>query len=985
MFKATRWRNEKIKAVFRLQFQATQVTESGSRLMISVVPAGLGQPTVRLGKVLVRDGACTWENPIYETIKFIREPKTGKLQDKIYHFILATGSSRKGLLGEVSINFAAYAEATTPATVSLPIKAATSEAVLHVTIQNMQGADDQRDIQENRESRVKSGGRTLQTQLDESRSDENDDHNSNEDDFYKPTIALEDERSRNFRNCSTSNSIPEQRSRQDVLHNVEVTIESPSRQNSMSKRRMRDGGTDKRLAEQQIKIDSSLSEDMVSSIKHEKDTFSEESEKDLSCTSIELLKSRISTLQRQADVTELELQSLRRQIVKESKRGQELSRQLISRTEERDALKTEFETLKSWHEKDRDEVQEKKETAGRSRLWEIEQELIHQKDLNTGLRSQLQETQDSNSELILVLRDLKEIIERKDKDLFNLSNKIRNCRNVEEFQNIDSVDKWAKNKLVLTELIPNKNNTEEVNLLRQKIKNLQGDLKGHIKGKEELEIRITQLIQEYEISEKEIYDLSFQFEQKRVQLIKKENQCTHYLSMISELDAKIISLKNVIRKQADESSKSSDIIHKLENRVKCLEKELEKQAHEFAPNLDEALFRKLSRELASKSNENEKLTTKAQTEARDQRLQISVLEEQIQKANEELGMIRHHYNIEMRKISDQLLERDKEVEQFVLKLEGERTLARSTMQKEEENFEDLQKENQMLRIEIERLTEENYHFSEHLEQTKDLISGIELMKMSMDETNKQLELINKEKGDLERKYVSVRMEAQQSQEQLNVMMSLKETKELMDKSIQSEVEKLREQHDELKNHLLEEQLENQKLRKQIIQQKGDLQKKDHAILQIGEKFKNSNSREVVDLTEKVKQLKEATYAGIPPENGSKMEETRQLARRLQHSELSTFDNSQQNEAIKAPGKSSSKELCTHKNQKVPESEIRHEAHLTELLTEITLLKEKNKSMEGELKEMQEKYSDVSLRFAEVEGERQQLVMTIRNLRNGQKK
>ena len=42
-------------------------------------------------------------------------------------------------------------------------------------------------------------------------------------------------------------------------------------------------------------------------------------------------------------------------------------------------------------------------------------------------------------------------------------------------------------------------------------------------------------------------------------------------------------------------------------------------------------------------------------------------------------------------------------------------------------------------------------------------------------------------------------------------------------------------------------------------------------------------------------------------------------------------------------------------------------------------------MEDELKEMQEKYSEVSLKFAEVEGERQQLVMTIRNLRNGQKK
>lgn len=59
-------------------------------------------------------------------------------------------------------------------------------------------------------------------------------------------------------------------------------------------------------------------------------------------------------------------------------------------------------------------------------------------------------------------------------------------------------------------------------------------------------------------------------------------------------------------------------------------------------------------------------------------------------------------------------------------------------------------------------------------------------------------------------------------------------------------------------------------------------------------------------------------------------------------------------------------------------------YLTQLLGEMELLKERNKSMEGELKEMQERYSEVSLKFAEVEGERQQLVMTVRNLKNTKK-
>lgn len=38
-------------------------------------------------------------------------------------------------------------------------------------------------------------------------------------------------------------------------------------------------------------------------------------------------------------------------------------------------------------------------------------------------------------------------------------------------------------------------------------------------------------------------------------------------------------------------------------------------------------------------------------------------------------------------------------------------------------------------------------------------------------------------------------------------------------------------------------------------------------------------------------------------------------------------------------------------------------------------------MELELKDLQERYSQISLKFAEVEGERQQLVMALRNLKN----
>lgn len=62
----------------------------------------------------------------------------------------------------------------------------------------------------------------------------------------------------------------------------------------------------------------------------------------------------------------------------------------------------------------------------------------------------------------------------------------------------------------------------------------------------------------------------------------------------------------------------------------------------------------------------------------------------------------------------------------------------------------------------------------------------------------------------------------------------------------------------------------------------------------------------------------------------------------------------------------------------------HSDDLKDLVNEVASLKEQNEVMEMELKEMQERYSDISVRFAEVEGERQRLVMTVRNLKNAKR-
>ncbi|KZV44467.1 cingulin [Dorcoceras hygrometricum] len=125
MFKSARWRSEKnkIKAVFKLQFHAAQLTKVvGDALVVSLTPADTGKLTAKSEKAVVHDGRCLWENPVYATVKFNREPKSGKIHERKYYFAVGTGQSKSGLIGEASIDFSSYAEANKVTLVSLPLQ-----------------------------------------------------------------------------------------------------------------------------------------------------------------------------------------------------------------------------------------------------------------------------------------------------------------------------------------------------------------------------------------------------------------------------------------------------------------------------------------------------------------------------------------------------------------------------------------------------------------------------------------------------------------------------------------------------------------------------------------------------------------------------------------------------------------------------------------------------------------------------------------------
>ncbi|KAL6184818.1 hypothetical protein ACLB2K_046218 [Fragaria x ananassa] len=170
MSRIAKWKLEKtkVKVVFRLQFNATHIPQSGwDKLFISFIPADSGKATAKTTKANVRNGTCKWGDPIYETTRLLQDTKTKKFDEKLYKLMVTMGSSRSSVLGETNINLADYADASKPSSVALPLHGCDFGTILHVTVQLLTSKTGFREFEQQRELR-ESG---LCTTSDQSRND----------------------------------------------------------------------------------------------------------------------------------------------------------------------------------------------------------------------------------------------------------------------------------------------------------------------------------------------------------------------------------------------------------------------------------------------------------------------------------------------------------------------------------------------------------------------------------------------------------------------------------------------------------------------------------------------------------------------------------------------------------------------------------------------------------------------------------------------
>ncbi|KAF2313279.1 hypothetical protein GH714_010121 [Hevea brasiliensis] len=467
------------------------------------------------------------------------------------------------------------------------------------------------------------------------------------------------------------------------------------------------------------------------------------------------------------------------------------------------------------------------------------------------------------------------MLEQKSKETSDPSNKSRFSENAMSQSDTDD-DEEQK---ALEELVKEHKDAKETCLLEQRIIDLSSEIEIYRRDKDELEMQMEQLALDYEILKQENHDMSYKLEQSQLQdQLMLQYECSSFAN-INELEAQIESLENELQKQSKAYSESLATINELQTYIKSLEDELEKQAEGFEADLEavtcgkveqeqrairaeEALrktrwknantaeklqeeFKKLSMQMASTFDANEKVAIKSLAEANDLRMKKSQLEEMLQKANEDLHSVRDDYETKLCYLSSQLNFKMDQIEQMLVEIDDKRKQLEHKKKHEEELVGSFSQEILRLKNELEKCTMENNILSEQAEHKENMRVELEQLKASIKHTEELVQKGNIERNELVSTLALMKKEGEKLMEELNKMKSLKDERETAMGLMQTEVESLKAQCNDLKHSLFEDELEKEKLRKQVFQLKGDLNKKDDTITSIEKKLKESNKRTAV--------------------------------------------------------------------------------------------------------------------------------------------
>jgi chromosome segregation ATPase len=559
---------------------------------------------------------------------------------------------------------------------------------------------------------------------------------------------------------------------------------------------------------------------------------------------VDKLRSEIATLTRKMDVSDMELQTLRKQIVKESRRGQDLSKEMSSLREERDALRSECEGLRG-AKKIHAANGGKRPSDGEdpwSQVEELKQELSHENNLNADLRVQLQKMQESNSELLLAVKDLDEMLDQKNREISILREDTQEDQQEAEYEHALSNVHNSGHKIDLSETSSEQEKEDELMLnalakkcddmstseLEKKIVELSNEIELYKKDREDIEMQMEQLALDYEILKQENHDISSRLEQTQLrEQLRMQYECSAHFSIISDLEASVESLDNELHAQAKkfEADIAEIMRAKVEQEQRAIkaEESLRKLRWNNATTAErlQEEFKVLSSQVSSAFSTNERQLEQARKEVAELQLQKSQLEELLQKAQGELGSVQDQHWVKVQQLITLVDFKSKETDRLLTELKAKSDEFQNLKRSDEVKLNALSEEIKQLKAKIDMLSDERDDLLEKNEQKDKELAGSSEKDMLLQDKTAEITLLNKE-------IALLKDQVKMHLDELHTLKLAKNEKEERIGKLQIDIGSLKLQCDNLKTSLSKKESEKENLSSHVLKLRRALESKDGA-------------------------------------------------------------------------------------------------------------------------------------------------------------
>lgn len=428
-------------------FHALQVPKGWDKLSVSIVSVETGKTVAKSGKASVRNGNCRWTETLSESIWIPGDDATGVTEEYLFKFLVFMGSSRSGILGEATVNLASYMSSKTSVPLSLPLEKCNNGTILQVKVQCLTPRKKVRDYQ----------WKDTNSQLEDV---ENDDIENNSD--------VSDGTFTRSGGSSSSNHLD------GTIYPGELSSRDPSFSASGSRHSLdsMDGsfGKDNYSPQGSFLIGrqdstgsqtgssygsysfhdsaranySSLNSKVASTVsrtQNHRDDSNRASRtvpasplqnsgsfKDLETAeaTIEELRAEAKMWEQNARKLVIDMEKLQKDLYDQSKCQESLEMELSASRTQCTGLKQEMENLKILYEESlaKETVTESMKFQAKdidSIRKEFEEEMKFQKEENANLALQLKKTQESNIELVSILQELEETIQKQKMEIDSLS------------------------------------------------------------------------------------------------------------------------------------------------------------------------------------------------------------------------------------------------------------------------------------------------------------------------------------------------------------------------------------------------------------------------------------------------------------------------------------------------------------------------------------------------------------------------------------